>query len=311
MQTPQTTARGTASVERRRASQRRIIVAGDRASSSHAAFSMDHNIKLRAKPALRISSPPGSHSSLGARDDEKPRRAASRTLGVANRVWLIVLGVLVTILLLHRLLPGPSKSPLPSYASGDLHPKNYFNASSSTSPPPNPFAFCPSNGPSDELAARYGASPLSQTRRFQGTGYRIQRVLRRALSGQPVTISVIGGSSASSSQSLVQTYSDCALQYLHATAQAITQSLPNAMCQSSSTGGTPSSHIPRRKSQTVLCGGRVPTTSVFAVRIIFRTLQTLSLLSLILMIHRTSFHRSALDSACRHISISRATITAS
>ncbi|KAF9452137.1 hypothetical protein P691DRAFT_661721 [Macrolepiota fuliginosa MF-IS2] len=123
--------------------------------------------------------------------DEKHRRTASRTFGVANPVWLIVVLVVVTILLVHRLLPGPSPPPLPSYASADLKPKNYLNAPASAQ---NPFPFCPTNGPSDTLAAKYGAGTLSQTRSQLGSGYRIQRVLKRALSGQQVTISIIGGS---------------------------------------------------------------------------------------------------------------------
>jgi len=158
---------------------------------------MDQSIKFRSK-SLRISSLPSRHPSLGTQEDKKARRGPSRTLGITNRVWLVIILVFATTLLLHHFLPGRSPSPLPSYASNDLLPKNYLNSSSWTSPPPNPFPFCPSNGPSDTLAAKYGTALHSRTRNFQGTGYRIQRVLRRALSGQPVTISVIGGSSASS-----------------------------------------------------------------------------------------------------------------
>ncbi|KXN83806.1 hypothetical protein AN958_01042 [Leucoagaricus sp. SymC.cos] len=144
------------------------------------------------------SSPLSSSSSLGGLDEKHGHHSSARTFGVANRVWVVVVVLLATILLVHQFLPGPSQPRLPSYASDDLKPKNYLNttssSSSSSSPPANPFPFCPTNGPTDTLAAKYNGALLSQTRSFVGTGYRIQRVLRRALTGQPVTISIVGGS---------------------------------------------------------------------------------------------------------------------
>lgn len=158
--------------------------------SSHA-FCFSSIISMQRRRNPRISSPPTSHSFSSA-DDDNHRRNNSRTFGVPNRIWLVIIVLLATILLLHRLLP-PSPTPtLPSYASADLKPKNYFNSSSE---PHNPFPFCPVNGPTNSLAAKYGPGPLAQTRINLGTGYRIQRVLKRALSGRPVTISVVGGSS--------------------------------------------------------------------------------------------------------------------
>lgn len=248
---------------------------------------MDQSIKFRSK-SLRISSLPSRHPSLGTQEDKRARRGPSRTLGITNRVWLVIILVFATTLLLHHFLPGRSPSPLPSYASNDLLPKNYLNSSSWTSPPPNPFPFCPSNGPSDTLAAKYGTALHSRTRNFQGTGYRIQRVLRRALSGQPVTISVIGGSSASSSCPFLTRacLSDHTLQYPRAMVQVTIPFPQNAMSQNSLIGGMSFSLTLRRKLQMVLCGEQILTTSAFVVRTIFQMLQTLSSLSLILMIHR-------------------------
>ncbi|KAF7762099.1 hypothetical protein Agabi119p4_8692 [Agaricus bisporus var. burnettii] len=141
----------------------------------------------------RISSPTTPHTHPAAADNAA--RSPARTLGVSNRIWLVVVVVLATLLLLHRLLPHHTSDPLPSYASADLTPTNYLDPSSAR--PQNPFAFCPVHGPSDPLAAKYSTSLLTQTRITQGTGHRIQRVLKRALSGQPVTISIIGGSVSS------------------------------------------------------------------------------------------------------------------
>jgi len=60
----------------------------------------------------------------------------------------------------------------------------------------------------------------------------------------------------------------------------------NAMSQNSLIGGMSFSLTLRRKLQMVLCGEQILTTSAFVVRTIFQMLQTLSSLSLILMIRR-------------------------
>jgi hypothetical protein len=59
---------------------------------------------------------------------------------------------------------------------------------------PNPFPFCPSYGPGDELGKQYGVLVLEQSRLHLGSGARVQGVIQKALAGQPVTISVLGGS---------------------------------------------------------------------------------------------------------------------
>ena len=57
-----------------------------------------------------------------------------------------------------------------------------------------PFDFCPSYSPGDKIGTKYGTVTLSKSRMHLGSGARIQRVLNKALAGQSVTISVLGGS---------------------------------------------------------------------------------------------------------------------
>jgi hypothetical protein len=52
-------------------------------------------------------------------------------------------------------------------------------------------------GPGDEVANRRGQAGLLRSKLHTGTGARMQRVVRKALSGAPLTISVLGASSAS------------------------------------------------------------------------------------------------------------------
>lgn len=54
-------------------------------------------------------------------------------------------------------------------------------------------------GPGDEVANRRGQAGLLRSKLHVGTGARMQRVVRKALSGAPLTISVLGASSACSS----------------------------------------------------------------------------------------------------------------
>ena len=125
-----------------------------------------------------------------ASDLEKPSRMSQR-----SRIW-VLLGLLVFILTCtHFIWPTVgAASAVRNYSNADVKAKNYFNA---TEVGPNPFAFCPIYGPGDELGSRYGALTLSKSRLHLGSGARVQRVLNQALAGQPVTISVLGGSGTS------------------------------------------------------------------------------------------------------------------
>lgn len=121
-------------------------------------------------------------------DQEK---ANGRPMGFRNRKCILLF---IVIFIIAATLFWPisgSGSVVQIYSNADLKAKNYFN---STDNDPNPFPFCPNYGPGDELGTKYGAVTLSKSRFHLGSGDRIQRVLNRALAGQPVTISILGGS---------------------------------------------------------------------------------------------------------------------
>lgn len=120
---------------------------------------------------------------------DSSRPVKSSNLG---RVSVIIILICCVFGFTHFLLPAPQNKPiLQPYSNSHLKPINYLNSSE---PQPNPFPFCPLYGPGDHIGAKYGAFPLSQSRLHLGSGHRIHKVLSRAISGQPVTISIIGGS---------------------------------------------------------------------------------------------------------------------
>ncbi|OCB87292.1 Cap64 protein [Sanghuangporus baumii] len=128
-------------------------------------------------------------------DLEKTSRLNQKTFGVTNRIW-IILALFVFIVALTRLiLPADPSLPRHGYTdTSRLTPKNYMN---NTDTDPNPFEFCPLFGPGDEVGAKHGIHALSKSRIHLGSGARVQRVIHKALSGLPVTISVLGGSVSS------------------------------------------------------------------------------------------------------------------
>jgi len=147
------------------------------------------------KGQAHISPPKGSSSGMGGQDSEKPSRLNRRSFGVTNRIW-IILSVVLSILLLSRYIFSSPSSPSAGghrLLSSDLKPKNYLNATE-LQHRESPFAFCPVYGEGDEVGKKYGALALARTRVHPGSGARIQRVVNKAMSGLPVTISVIGGS---------------------------------------------------------------------------------------------------------------------
>lgn len=125
---------------------------------------------------------------------EKPSsRLNQRTLGLTNRIW-IILSLFGFIIFFTRAIFPPDKSPTAprhTFLNANLKPKNYLNASAEEA---NPFDFCPVFGPGDEYGAKYGVHALTKSRLHLGSGARVQRVIHKALSGLPVTISVLGGS---------------------------------------------------------------------------------------------------------------------
>ena len=117
---------------------------------------------------------------------------------------IIFFSLLLTILYLTGAISVPHSSSSLSSSHGSSHhgvthshlltPHDYLNASLSE---PAPFAFCPLYGPGDEVANRRGQVNLLKTRLHTGTGARVQKVVRKALSGAPLTISVLGASGKS------------------------------------------------------------------------------------------------------------------
>jgi hypothetical protein len=117
-----------------------------------------------------------------------------RTLGLTNRIWLILALFLTIIGFTKFVLPVDPSIPQHRITNANLKPKNYINGSEED---PQPFPFCPLFGPGDELGNKYGVHSLAKTRLHLGSGARVQRVIHKAMSGLPVTISVLGGSGAS------------------------------------------------------------------------------------------------------------------
>ena len=140
-------------------------------------------------------SPPLPPSRMGSLSEKPSSRLNQKTLGVTNRIWLILVVFLALILFTRSILPSDSSYyPRNKIIHIDAKPRNYLNITDGS---PAPFSFCPALGPGDELAEKYDPVALTKTRLHTGSGSRIQRVITRALSGLPVTISVIGGSGES------------------------------------------------------------------------------------------------------------------
>jgi hypothetical protein len=124
-------------------------------------------------------------------DNDKVSRLNQRSFGVTNRIWLILGLFLFLLTFTHYIGVPTANTPTYTFSNLNLTPRNYLNASETA---PNPFDFCPVYGPGDEIGLKHGAVTLGKTRLHLGSGTRIQRVLNKALTGQPVTISILGGS---------------------------------------------------------------------------------------------------------------------
>ncbi len=147
------------------------------------------------KGAAHIA-PPLPPSRMGSLSEKPISRLNQKSLGVTNRIWLILVAFLALILLTRSILPTESSTSRHRLVHTDGKPRNYLNV---TEGDPVPFSFCPALGPNDPLASKYDPIQLAKTRLHIGSGARVQRVITRALSGHPVTISVVGGSSKSHS----------------------------------------------------------------------------------------------------------------
>ncbi|KAH8101712.1 hypothetical protein BXZ70DRAFT_71345 [Cristinia sonorae] len=135
--------------------------------------------------------PPPSHP-MGSLAEKPSSRLNHRTLGVTNRIWLIIALFLALVFFTRSILPSDHPHPRRQAWNADLKPKNYLNVTAGETL--SPFPFCPALGPGDELAAKYDPILLAKTRMYTGSGARMQRLISRALAGHPVTISVVGSS---------------------------------------------------------------------------------------------------------------------
>ncbi|KAF9531162.1 hypothetical protein CPB83DRAFT_849447 [Crepidotus variabilis] len=127
-------------------------------------------------------------------DTEKPAFSLSRQR--SYKIWGLVLGILLILTLSHFIFPSSPTPPTPSntYTNKNLKPKNYFNTTGSTGAYlPNPFPFCNPALP-NPLSEKYTPHILSKTPLHTGSNARLKRIIHRALSGHPTTISIIGGS---------------------------------------------------------------------------------------------------------------------
>lgn len=148
------------------------------------------------KGSAHISPPRGSGalSHPPDADSEKQSGLNQKTLGVTNRIWIILSLFFCIVLLSRFILPTDPSMPRHGYHdTSNLTPKNYMNETDTN---PNPFEFCPIFGPGDVLGSKHGIHALTKSRMHLGSGARVQRVIHKALSGLPVTISVLGGSGA-------------------------------------------------------------------------------------------------------------------
>jgi hypothetical protein len=160
--------------------RRTAVTPGDRSRSPSPQPS---NPTPTIKPNLKLTGSKNDYSSMQS-------RLHNKTLASPAKIW----GLLAVILILFLLTRAfTHQSPAHSLYNRDtLHPRNYLNASASA---PAPFDFCPVHGPGDAIGQKYGVHLMSKSRIHTGSGARIHRVIHKALSGQPVTISVLGGSS--------------------------------------------------------------------------------------------------------------------
>jgi len=143
------------------------------------------------KSAAHISAPlPPSRT--GSPSEKPTSRLNQKSLGVTNRIWLILILFVALILFTRSVLPHDNQASRRRQLNADLKPKNYLNITAGDTTVP--FPFCPSLGAGDEIAAKYDPISLMKTRFHTGSGARVQRVINRAMSGYPVTMSIVGGS---------------------------------------------------------------------------------------------------------------------
>ncbi|CDZ98034.1 SGNH hydrolase-type esterase domain [Phaffia rhodozyma] len=134
-------------------------------------------------------------------DDEDNKSKSSGFFGREGTVLgfpprlIIFFSILLVILFMTGVVPTFRSNDLVAQHHASFHSAltshDYLNASLID---PAPFPFCPLYGPGDEVANRRGQLALMKSKMHLGSGARVQKVIRKALSGHPVTISVLGAS---------------------------------------------------------------------------------------------------------------------
>lgn len=233
--------------------------------------------RRNGKGLAHITPPTGHHHGrlTEMSPSEKSSRFNQRSLGVTNRIWAILLLFLFIIIFTHYALPSNNthNTHRYNYLDTGLKSKNYLNKTRE-GPEPNPFEFCPVFGPGDEIGKKYGPLTLSQSRLHLGSGGRVQRVIHKALLGQPITISVLGGSGTCTHllPSILPTDLPfiCSLQCLPVTAQGTILFLKTVTPPVSFGGGTLFSLTQLLSSRMEQCVKPIRHTLGIAMGIIYR-----------------------------------------
>ncbi|KAG9310170.1 hypothetical protein JVU11DRAFT_9793 [Chiua virens] len=152
-----------------------------------------------AKGLARITIP-SQHPLTGMGIDPARSRWHRRSFGVPNRIWALLLAFSSLVVISRQVL---SYNRLPHQVStaglipiNYIHSANFFttNSSENDATSQTPFRFCPVFGPGDDIAKKYSSVTLAQSRLHLGSGGRVQRMIHKALVGQPITMSVLGSS---------------------------------------------------------------------------------------------------------------------
>lgn len=171
--------------------------------ADHEAGAGDIHRRLNAAPAAGVGT--GEKMNVNERKGLAGRRKFGFTLkglmgrkgkgskfGLTQKGWMLVT-VVVGLLIFLKLIFSSEGSDYhhQTYDTAHLIPRDYLNHSLTD---PAPFEFCPVFGPGDAIAAKRGQFELLRSRLHTGTGARVQRILQKAMSGAPITISILGGS---------------------------------------------------------------------------------------------------------------------
>ncbi|KZS87476.1 hypothetical protein SISNIDRAFT_491045 [Sistotremastrum niveocremeum HHB9708] len=116
--------------------------------------------------------------------------------GLAATIILFI--ALISVLLLFDLyyLPIPERPPFGTLQFGSSESVLAVDADGIKSGPktaelPESCDFC---GPTDTVCKKWGPDNIARSRAYEGPNARLRRIIRKAISGQPIKIGVLGGS---------------------------------------------------------------------------------------------------------------------